>query len=58
MSQHLPQPTTDMTQNKANLDEFGYCLLANALTNEEVTALRTRLAEQAAAEIALKQLES
>ncbi|MEM7535427.1 MAG: phytanoyl-CoA dioxygenase family protein [Chloroflexota bacterium] len=50
MSQHLPQPTTDMAQNKANLDEFGYCLLANALTDEEVTALRTRLAEQAAAE--------
>ena len=35
---------------KAHLDEFGYCLLANALTSKQVEALRTRLIEQAAAE--------
>ena len=46
----LPQPTTDLTLAKAHLDEFGYCLLANALTPKQVEALRTRLVEQAAAE--------
>ena len=46
----LPQPTTDLNLAKAHLDEFGYCLLANALTPKQVEALRTRLVEQAAAE--------
>ena len=46
----LPQPTTDLSLAKAHLDEFGYCLLANALTPKQVEALRTRLVEQAAAE--------
>ena len=46
----LPQPTTDLSLAKAHLDEFGYCLLANALTPKQVETLRTRLVEQAAAE--------
>ena len=46
----LPQPTTDLSLAKAYLDEFGYCLLANALSPKQVKALRTRLVEQAAAE--------
>ena len=46
----LPQPTTDLNLAKVHLDEFGYCLLANALTPKQVEALRTRLVEQAAAE--------
>ena len=46
----LPQPTTDLNLAKTHLDEFGYCLLANALTPKQVEALRTRLVEQAAAE--------
>ncbi len=46
----LPQPTADLSIAKAHLDEFGYCLLANALTPKQVEALRTRLVEQAAAE--------
>ena len=46
----LPQPTTDLSLAKAYLDEFGYCLLANALSPQQVEALRTRLVEQAAAE--------
>ncbi len=46
----LPQPTTDPNLAKAHLDEFGYCLLANALSPKQVEALRTRLVEQAAAE--------
>ena len=46
----LPQPTTDLNLAKTHLDEFGYCLLANALTPKQVETLRTRLVEQAAAE--------
>ena len=36
---------------KRDLDQFGYCLLENALSPEAATALRTRLVEQAEAEI-------
>ena len=36
---------------KQDLDQFGYCLLENALSPEAATALRTRLVEQAEAEI-------
>ena len=46
----LPQPTTDLALAKANLDDFGYCLVADALTEEEVLGLRRRLEAQAAAE--------
>ena len=46
----LPQPTTDLDQLKADLDEHGYCIVADALSPNEVTALRTRITEQAAAE--------
>ena len=46
----LPRPTTDLGRAKVDLDEFGYCLLANALDANEVAALRIRLEEQAAAE--------
>ncbi len=47
---HLPQPTTDMALAKSQLDELGYCLLANALSRDEVAVLRQRVEEQAAAE--------
>ena len=46
----LPRPTTDLEQLKADLDEHGYCIVADALSPEEVTALRARITEQAAAE--------
>ena len=46
----LPRPTTDLDQLKADLDEHGYCIVADALSPDEVTALRTRITEQAAAE--------
>ena len=45
----LPRPTTDLDQLKADLDEHGYCIVADALSPDEVTALRTRITEQAAA---------
>ena len=49
-NKNYPQPTTDLTIAKAHMDEFGYCILANAISPEEATALRTRLLEQAEAE--------
>ena len=30
----LPQPTTNLTIAETNLDEFGYCLIADALSRE------------------------
>ena len=35
------------------MDEFGYCLIEAALSDEQVAAIRTRLHEQKAAEEAL-----
>ncbi|NDH87508.1 MAG: hypothetical protein EBY61_02490 [Actinobacteria bacterium] len=46
----LPRPTTDLDQLKADLDEHGYCIVADALTPNEVSALRNRITEQATAE--------
>jgi ectoine hydroxylase-related dioxygenase (phytanoyl-CoA dioxygenase family) len=46
----LPKPTKDMAQAKADLDQYGFCLIAEALTPEETAALRARLAAVAAAE--------
>ena len=50
MSPKLPQPTTDLTQAKADIDEFGYCLLANAIADDYRAALLERVQEQAEAE--------
>lgn len=46
----LPQLTKDLTQAKQDLDEYGYCLIKEALTPEEVKVARQRLEEQAAGE--------
>ena len=46
----LPRPTSDLGRAQADLDAFGFCLLANALDSGQVSALRSRLEEQAAAE--------
>ena len=46
----FPKLTTDFALAAANLDEFGYCLIENALSEEEVVKLRSRLEEQAAGE--------
>ena len=45
-----PRATTDLTEAKAQLDEFGCCILKNALSQDEVSALRRRLLEQTEAE--------
>lgn len=44
--------TTDLERAEADLAEHGYCLIEGALEPERLEALRTRLDEQAAAEIA------
>lgn len=49
---NLPQPTEDWDRLRADLDEHGYCLLANALSPEQVTTIRGRLLDQAAGEVA------
>ena len=47
---YLPCPTSDLCQAQADLDEFGYCMLAKALSPEVRAAVLQRLQEQAEAE--------
>lgn len=47
---NLPHPTEDLAQVKAQLDTYGYGLLANALDAESLSKIKTRLREQAIAE--------
>ena len=46
----VPELTEDLGQAKQDLDEFGFCLVANALTGEALATTRRRLVEQAEAE--------
>jgi len=48
----LPALTTDLEQAKADLDELGVARVAEALSPDEVAALKARLVDQAAAEAA------
>jgi ectoine hydroxylase-related dioxygenase (phytanoyl-CoA dioxygenase family) len=45
-----PQLTRDLARARADLDAFGYCLVADALGADELAALRERLVAQADAE--------
>ena len=47
----LPQPSTDLATLTANIDEFGYCLVKDALQPEQLARARQRLLEQAEAEL-------
>lgn len=47
----LPAPTSDLERARADLDEWGYCLVADALSADGVDRTRRRLVEQAAAEV-------
>lgn len=49
-ARNLPSATLDMEQAKSDLDTFGYCLIATALSGVALEKTRTRLLEQAAAE--------
>lgn len=46
----LPAPTTDIDHAKDDMDAFGYCLLKDALSKNQLSAIRQRLLEQLAAE--------
>ncbi|MFO0996457.1 MAG: phytanoyl-CoA dioxygenase family protein [Alphaproteobacteria bacterium] len=45
-----PRPTKDSARLKADIDTFGYGILADALTPAQLTAVRSRVEEQFAAE--------
>jgi ectoine hydroxylase-related dioxygenase (phytanoyl-CoA dioxygenase family) len=47
----LPVPTHDLATAKRDLDEWGYCLLADALSPTDLARVRARVIEQAAAEV-------
>ena len=46
----LPEPTTDEGQLEADFVRWGYCIVKNALTPEQVQTQVDRLQDQAAAE--------
>jgi hypothetical protein len=46
----LPRATSDLETLKADMDEFGYCVVANAIGEEQVKGIRRRIDEQARAE--------
>ncbi len=47
---NLPTATHDIDKNKHEIGEFGYTIIADALSTEQVTAMRERLIEQAICE--------
>ena len=49
----LPQPTADLDVAKRHMDEYGYCLLEDLLSPEQVDALYARVLEQLEAEVQL-----
>ena len=49
--EELPQPTTDVATLQSNIDEFGYCLVAEAIAPEQLAIAKQRLLEQAQAEL-------
>lgn len=46
----LPSPTKDIRQMRADLREWGFCLIEDGLSAEQYTRMRTRLLEQAEGE--------
>jgi hypothetical protein len=46
----LPNATSDLEKLKSDIDEFGYCIVADAIAEEQVTQIRRRIDEQARAE--------
>ena len=45
-----PSHTTDISQAKADLDKFGYCIIPEVLSDDEIETAKQRLLEQAEAE--------
>ena len=46
----LPEPTDDLEQLRNDMLEFGFCLVKDALSSEQLEVMRTRVDEQAAGE--------
>jgi ectoine hydroxylase-related dioxygenase (phytanoyl-CoA dioxygenase family) len=46
----LPAPTTDRALARRQLREYGYCIISDALSEQQLKTLQTRLDDQAAAE--------
>jgi ectoine hydroxylase-related dioxygenase (phytanoyl-CoA dioxygenase family) len=46
----LPVPTKDLPTRRRDLYEWGFCLIEDGLSAEQCASIRTRVAEQAAAE--------
>jgi ectoine hydroxylase-related dioxygenase (phytanoyl-CoA dioxygenase family) len=46
----FPQPTTNRALARHQLREYGYCIISDALPEQQLKALQTRLDDQAAAE--------
>ena len=46
----LPAPTKDLRQLRNDFREFGYCLIEEAFSKEQLNTIRTRVVEQAAGE--------
>jgi hypothetical protein len=44
------EPTLDLSRMRGDLRRWGYCLVAHALSVQQLSAMRCRLVEQAAAE--------
>jgi ectoine hydroxylase-related dioxygenase (phytanoyl-CoA dioxygenase family) len=47
----LPQPSTELAALQSDIDEFGYCLVADAVSADQLAVARQRLLEQAEAEL-------
>jgi len=46
----IPSPTKNIKQLRNDFREFGYCLIEEALSKEQLSTIRTRVVEQAAGE--------
>ena len=49
--EELPQLTTDVETLQSNIDEFGYCLVKDAIPADQLAVAKQRLLEQAEAEL-------
>ena len=48
--EHGPTHTKDISQAKADLSKFGYCIIPEVLSDSEIEISKKRLLEQAEAE--------
>ena len=46
----LPQLTIDLVQAKADIEQYGYCFIADVMAPDQIQALKERLTQQARAE--------